>query len=72
MSETLRTLIRQADLSQGQVAESLGVDPAYVSNWVHGNRLNALLRHRVALSLLLGVSVETLVQVTGADKKARK
>lgn len=72
MSEFLRTLIRAADLSQGQVAESLGVDPAYVSNWVHGRRLNALVRNKTQLSVLLGVSEDALLQAAGVDKKARK
>jgi predicted XRE-type DNA-binding protein len=65
----LRKLIRQSDMTQGQVSEALGVDQAYVSNWIHGKRLSILRRRYVVrLSEVIDAPVEEILRAIGPPK----
>ena len=65
--ERIACLRRNAGLTQGQLAQRLGVSREVISKWEHGKgRLSPNTSMLLRLSALLGTNVETLLNGRGA------
>lgn len=70
MIETMKSLIRNVDISQKQIAEKMEVKESTVSKWVNG-RSTPTLQQILALSIILEVTTDRLLEALIASQDER-